>query len=229
MPTLAAVIPAAGSSRRFGRDKLAADLDGRSVLQRALDPFLARSDVARIAIVTADELAARACLAEPIDSRVTFCTGGPSRAHSVRQGVLALGPTADYIAIHDAARPLLTQGLIDRTLAAALEHGAAVGALPVHLTIKEADGPLPAPVRRTIPRQRLWAMQTPQIIRRQTLLEAFACCPIPLEQVTDDVQLVELAGGPVWLVPGEDQNLKITTPADLLLARQLLDQLVQGE
>ena len=128
----------------------------------------------------------------------------------------------DAIAVHDAARPLVSQGLIGRVLSAAFEHGAAAAALPVHLTIKQAIGPLPAPVQRTLPRHQLWAMQTPQIMRQSDLLEAFDACPIPLSEVTDDVQLLELAGKPVWLVEGEERNLKITTAMDLQMAESLV-------
>ena len=116
----------------------------------------------------------------------------------------------------------MSQELIDRTLAAAVEHGAAVPALPVKLTIKQATGPLPAQVERTVPRDTLWAMQTPQVMRRAALLDAFERCPIPLDQVTDDVQLLELPGDDVWLVPGDERNLKITTPMDLKLAELLI-------
>jgi 2-C-methyl-D-erythritol 4-phosphate cytidylyltransferase len=119
-------------------------------------------------------------------------------------------------------RPLVSQELIDLTFAAAQEHGAAVPALQVNFTVKEATGPLPALVKRTVPRQELWAMQTPQVMRRADLAEAFARCRASLEQVTDDVQLLELAGKEVWLVPGEERNLKITTPIDLIIARTLL-------
>lgn len=128
----------------------------------------------------------------------------------------------EWVAVHDAARPLISQELIDRTLAAAMEHGSAVPAMPVTLTIKQAAGPLPARVDRTIPRQNLWAMQTPQIARREDLEDAFAKCVLPLEQVTDDVQLLELSGREVWLVSGEERNLKITTPLDLTIAAMLL-------
>jgi 2-C-methyl-D-erythritol 4-phosphate cytidylyltransferase len=118
---------------------------------------------------------------------------------------------------------LVSQDLIDRTLTAAATHGAAVPALAVSLTIKQAHGPLPARVEKTIPREHLWAMQTPQIMKRAELLNAFKNCPIPLAQVTDDVQLIELAGGQVWLVAGEERNLKITTPMDLKIAELLLE------
>jgi 2-C-methyl-D-erythritol 4-phosphate cytidylyltransferase len=113
---------------------------------------------------------------------------------------------------------LISPQLIERTLVAALQHGSAVPALSVTLTIKQASGPLPAKVERTVPRQALWAMQTPQIMRRADLLDAFARCPLPLDQVTDDVQLLELIGKPVWLVEGEERNLKITTAIDLRVA-----------
>ena len=124
--------------------------------------------------------------------------------------------------MHDAARPLVSQELITRTLAAAVERGAAVGALPVAQTVKEASGPLPAPAARTVPRAKLWTVQTPQIMRRAELLAAFESCPLPLEQVTDDLQLIELAGKPVWLVEGEERNIKVTTPTDLRIAEMLL-------
>jgi len=138
-----------------------------------------------------------------------------------RAAAEASSPEIEWLAIHDAARPLVSPALIDRTFTAAIHHGAAAAALPVHLTIKEAAGPLPAAVRRTIPRRMLWAMQTPQVMRRRDLLEAFASCPIPLADVTDDIQLLELAGKPVWLVEGEERNLKITTPMDLQIAEML--------
>src|SRR5690606_37778407 len=105
--------------------------------------------------------------------RRTFCPGGPSRAHSVLSALEQVPADVQWVAVHDAARPLVSQALIDRTLMAAIEHGAAVPALPVALTIKRATGPLPAPVQATVPRHELWAMQTPQIMRRSDLLEAF--------------------------------------------------------
>jgi 2-C-methyl-D-erythritol 4-phosphate cytidylyltransferase len=93
--------------------------------------------------------------------------------------------------------------------------------MPVALTVKRA-GQVPGPIDCTVPREHLWAMQTPQIARRSDLLEAFDRCPIPLEQVTDDLQLLELIGRPAHLVPGEERNLKLTTPIDLRLAELLL-------
>jgi 2-C-methyl-D-erythritol 4-phosphate cytidylyltransferase len=135
----------------------------------------------------------------------------------------------EWVAVHDAARPLVSAAVIDRTLEAAARYGAAVPALPIVPTIKQADGPLPAKVQRTIPRHTLWGVQTPQIARRAALQLAYETCPLPLEQVTDEAQLLELSGHDVWLVPGEERNLKITTPEDLRVARALLGKQEERE
>ena len=219
MPTFAAILPAAGSSTRYGgpRNKLFEMLSGQTVLERSVAAFQGRPDVGLIVVPTRGSL-------ELPGPRLKICAGGSSRAESVLLALREVPPDIEWVAVHDAARPLISQVLIDRTLAAAVEHGAAVPALPVHLTIKQATGPLPAKVERTIPRHTLWAMQTPQIMRRAALLEAFAHCPLPLEQITDDVQLLELVGAPVWLVEGEERNLKITTASDLKIAEMHLAQ-----
>ncbi|MDQ3441508.1 MAG: 2-C-methyl-D-erythritol 4-phosphate cytidylyltransferase [Planctomycetota bacterium] len=216
MPKFAVILPAAGLSTRFGgpRSKLAESLQGQTVLDRSIAAFTGRDDVETVLIATRD--------ASVTLENVVCCQGGTSRTESVRNALRIVPPHIEWVAVHDAARPLVSQALIDRTFAAAVEHGAAVPALPVTLTIKQATGPLPAKVERTIPRDRLWAMQTPQVMRRTALLDAFDRCPIPLDQVTDDAQLLELAGHDVWLVAGEERNIKITTPLDLKLAEILL-------
>jgi 2-C-methyl-D-erythritol 4-phosphate cytidylyltransferase len=218
MPHFALILPAAGKSTRFGgpRNKVLEFLGPQRVMVHAMAPFLARTDLARVQIACADPAELMPML--PTDPRIHCCTGGPSRAHSVLEALKKVPEDVQWIAVHDAARPLISAELIDQTLKAAEQYGAAVPALAVTLTIKQAHGPLPAPVERTIPRHSLWAMQTPQIMRRTALLDAFARCPIPLEQVTDDVQLLELAGHAVWLVPGEERNLKVTTAVDMVLA-----------
>ena len=224
MPDLAVILPAAGRSVRFGggRDKLLEPLAGRAVIAHAVGAFLARADVGAVVLPTnqRDRL-------EPVlgagDSRITFCDGGASRADSVLSALRNVSERFEWVAIHDAARPLVSQDLITRTFAAARERGAAVPALPVTLTVKQAHGPLPARAERTIPRHTLWAMQTPQIMRRTDLLTAYESCPLPLAEVTDDTQLLELAGREVWLVEGEERNLKITTATDLRLAEMWLE------
>jgi 2-C-methyl-D-erythritol 4-phosphate cytidylyltransferase len=229
MPEFAAILLAAGKSTRFapsslgglGRNKLLELLRKNTVFERSLwalwnhefcdEIFIPAGDPEIVDLIRSQ--------GEPITSDLHICAPGETRAHSVLSALREIPTKYEWVAIHDAARPLVSMSLIDRTLAAAVEHGAAAPALPMNLTVKQAKGPLPARVERTIPRADLWAMQTPQIVHREELLEAYKTCPIPLEQVTDDVQLLELAGKEVWLVPGDEQNLKITTYADLRLAR----------
>ena len=229
MSSLAVILPAAGRSARFGggRDKLLEPLEGRAVVSHAVGAFLARQDVALIVLPTNQRDAIEAALAGqrgPLDSRVRFCDGGASRAESVLSALRIVPEGIEWVAVHDAARPLVSQALIDRTFEAARKHGAAVPALPVALTIKQASGPLPARVERTVPRQTLWAMQTPQIMRRADLLAAYASCTLPLAEVTDDTQFLELAGCEAWLVEGEERNLKITTSNDMRLAALWLNE-----
>jgi 2-C-methyl-D-erythritol 4-phosphate cytidylyltransferase len=228
MPQFSVILPAAGRSTRFGGpvSKLFQMLADRPVLAWTLATFAGREDVHEIVVATCDVAGIEQCAASlKADQRrkVRTCEGGSCRAESVRSAARASSHSSEWLAVHDAARPMASQAMIDRTFAAALKYGAAAAALPVHLTIKDAEGPLPARAQRTIPRQRLWAMQTPQVMRRDVLLEAFDGCPIALADVTDDAQLLELAGKEVWLVEGEERNIKITTALDLKFAGLLLN------
>lgn len=225
MPELAVILPAGGSSRRFGggRNKLLESMGDQTVLGHSLQAFADRADVSQVIVAVSPGFPP---LAD--HGKLLSCRGGPSRAHSVLNALRRVPEDIKWVAIHDAARPLVSQSLIDRTFAAAREHGAAVPALPVALTIKQATGPLPAAVQRTVPRHELWAMQTPQIMSRAALLKAYETCPLPLEQITDDAQLLELAGQEVWLVGGEERNLKITTALDLEIARLVLAKQDEG-
>jgi 2-C-methyl-D-erythritol 4-phosphate cytidylyltransferase len=220
------IIPAAGRSVRYGgQNKLLEPLGGKPVVARAVGAFLGRPDVVAVILAAPVDDFSEIQLAlghVAGDKRVTFCVGGDCRAESVRNALQQAPAEAQWVAVHDAARPLISQALIDRTFAAAITHGAAVPALPVALTIKQAAGPLPAKVVRTIPRHDLWAMQTPQAMRRADLEAAYETCPLPLAEITDDAQLLELAGKEVWLVTGEERNLKITTPADRRIAEMHL-------
>ena len=229
MLPFAVILPAAGQSARFGTtNKLLAPLRGEPVIIHSLRAFLSRSDVPLIVVPThlegeITEVALTDVKVAISTGRILFCRGGPSRAESVLEALRHLPREIEWVAVHDAARPLLSQGLIDRTLSLAHKHGAAVPALPVTLTIKAASGPLPALVTKTIPRDTLFAIQTPQVMRHADLVAAYSQCPIPLASVTDDVQLLELAGMETWLAAGEDRNIKITTAMDLRLA-ELFDE-----
>lgn len=232
MPRFAVILPAAGASTRFGPrpNKLFAPLrDGLPVIACTLEGFLGRDDVQVIVVATPpggfrssdDHPALRQALADP---RVRLCDGGTSRAESVRNALAEVARSVEWVAVHDAARPLVPSVVIDRTLEAAVRYGASIPALAVVPTIKQADGPLPAKVQRTFPRHTLWAVQTPQVMRRAALESAYSTCPVPLDQVTDEAQLLELSGQDVWLVQGDERNIKITTPDDLHAARAFLDQ-----
>jgi 2-C-methyl-D-erythritol 4-phosphate cytidylyltransferase len=228
MPRFALILPAAGASARFGSNKLFETLGDAPAVAHTLRAFLGRGDVEAIVVATPPASPwldiSQALRWQLADERIRRCDGGPSRAHSVRNALAHVPANVEWVAVHDAARPLVSAALIDRTLEAAVRYGAAVPALPVVPTIKQADGPLPAKVQRTVPRQSLWGIQTPQVMRRAALEAAYAACPLPLEQVTDEAQLLELSGQEVWLVAGEERNLKITTPDDLRVARAYLDR-----
>jgi 2-C-methyl-D-erythritol 4-phosphate cytidylyltransferase len=215
MPDFAVIMPAAGSSTRFGGkgSKLLEMLAGRTVLAHSLAAFTRRADVKCIVVAASPAIQSHL----PASPLIHVCDGGTCRAGSVLCALRQVPADIEWVAVHDAARPLVSQDLIDGTLAAAIEHGAAAPAM----TVRQTDAPLPAVSRGVVPRHRLFGMQTPQIMRRTHLLDAFEKCPIPLEQVTDDVQLLELAGQEVWLVSGQESNLKITTPTDMLLAQSL--------
>ncbi|MGN6725444.1 MAG: IspD/TarI family cytidylyltransferase, partial [Tepidisphaeraceae bacterium] len=211
MPSVAVILPAAGRSVRYGRDKLAETIAGRSVYARSAGAFLDRlgRDVACVVFVLPPGADPRTVLPPDLLERVEealtesasdakrqeilFAHGGASRAESVLNGVRAVPAEIPFVAVHDAARPLVSATLIERTFAHAIEHGSAIPALPVKLTIKQAQGPLPAKVQQTLPRASLWELQTPQVVRRQDLLSAYAACQVPLEQVTDDAQVLETA------------------------------------
>lgn len=226
--TLGVIITAGGSSTRFGADKLAAPLAGMTVLERSLAAFTSFEchEVRLGRIVVAVPLGAATSIAGCAGANpIVRChaVGGASRAMTVLNALRHVEEDCDWIAVHDGARPLASPELIQRVMAAALEHGAAAPAVPVTSTIKQGGPSLPTLAARTLPRSTLWSMQTPQIMRRADLLDAFARCPIALDQVTDDAQLLELVGRPVILVAGDERNLKITTPLDLTLASLLIE------
>lgn len=229
MDRFVVIIPAAGQSTRFGggRNKLLETLGGKTILWRTLRAFMGRSDVSGIVLATQlpqeDWMQDDREMEERLRSGwLRICAGGDSREASVRNGLELVPSDVEWVAVHDAARPLASVELIDRVFAAAVRYGAAAPAQPMTATIKQAVGPLPAPVAATVPRDTLWAMQTPQAMRREALASAFAHCPVPLAQVTDDTQLLELAGQTVWLVVGNETNIKITTEFDLQVAEALL-------
>lgn len=224
-PDLAVVLPAAGRASRFGGDKLALDLNGRSVLDRAVGLFLDRADVATVVVATdrPDELRTILSPERHNHDNLAWCPGGEHRQATVANALRLLelrSPPPRFVAVHDAARPLASRELVDRVLAAARETGAAIPGVPVTDTIKRVTSGL---VADTPPRNELVAVQTPQIARLDWLLSALET-ERDLASLTDDAQLLERAGRPVAVVAGEATNLKLTHPADAARARAILSE-----
>jgi 2-C-methyl-D-erythritol 4-phosphate cytidylyltransferase len=219
-PTMAAVVVAAGRSRRFGRDKLFMSLGGWPVLTWSLRVFEASSVVSSIVLVLGeDRLADGRNLLEQYRWRKLqdVCVGGRRRQDSVWNGVQRVAEDVEWVAVHDGARPFITVELIERGFGVAREIGAAVAAVPIKDTVKVVErGQL---IERTPPRATLWAAQTPQITRRQHLIDAYISNDGA--DATDDAEILERAGRPVAVFESSYENLKITTREDLAVARHL--------
>ena len=208
-----ALIVAAGSGERLGapRPKAFVTLAGKPMVEWSVEALRATPEVGEIVVALPGGAAA--------PEGTVGVPGGAVRSASVRAALDAAGAD-DHVVVHDAARPLVTPDLVERTLAALGGADGAIAAAPVTDTIKEAgaDGT----VRATLDRARLWAVQTPQAFRRTALEEALAVDDATLAAATDDAWLVERAGGTVRVVSAPPENLKVTTPADLRRAEALL-------
>ena len=220
---LTAIIVAGGSSRRMGFDKTFALLDGRPVIAHSVATFASADCVTDVIIVgredRLDEI--RAATGEPGSGKLrAIIAGGVHRQDSVAEGLKRISATTEFVAVHDAARPLLTPAEVERVYAAAREHGAASLASPVADTLKRADEN--HLVCGSVDRERLYAMQTPQIFAGQLLLDAYAQVAATKLAITDEVSAVEALGRKVVLVPNEEFNFKITYPPDLALAELVL-------
>lgn len=207
--TATAVIVAAGASTRMGFDKLACRLGGKTVLRRSVQAFDAHPLITELVVVTGpDDALARAAL-QGCAKPAALVRGGATRAQSVKNGVLAA--TGQLVAIHDAARPFVSEAVITAALQKAAQTGAAAPAVPVKDTVKVADGQ--GLVQATPARSTLYAVQTPQCFDRALYLRAAQAAAGA--DVTDDCQLIERLGLPVALTQGSYENYKITTPEDL--------------
>lgn len=215
-----AIVVAAGQSRRMdGQDKLFLPLLGRPLLSYTLD-ILQRVHLVRevVLVLSQSDLdRGKALVAERRFHKVTsVCLGGPRRQDSVRLGLQALSP-CDWVVVHDGARPCVEPELVERGLEEARKWGSAVAAVPVHDTLKIADGQ--GRVVTTMDREGLWTAQTPQVFPSEILRAAHEQSD---ETATDDAALVERLGRPVHLYTGSHANIKVTTPDDLLMAEAVL-------
>ena len=224
-PFVSAVIAAGGSSTRMGgENKLLAELDGIPVLARTLMAFQANENVDEIVLVARDDLLVTyANLARAYDIVKTrqVVAGGATRAESVWKGVTACDPKSDIVLVHDGARPLVPQSVIDRVIEGVQSSTCAAAAVPVTDTIRRFDKD--KGFYQLVPREELRAMQTPQGADRKLLAAALQHCVENKLEVTDDVAaLTELGANPA-LVDGSYRNIKITTKEDLAIAASLLE------
>lgn len=216
-----AIIVASGSSRRMGFDKLTATLDGKPVLQRTIEAFVAADEIDSIIVVCpADRWHQLNNL--PDVKPITRVDGGEARQDSVLAGLNALPADADWVAVHDGARPLVSATDIDHCINAAREHGAATLARPATETMKRSDqqGFCTEPVSR----EQLWCMETPQVFNKEQLRLAYLEVTAKAITCTDEVSAVQTIGGRVKFIEPSRPNPKVTTPADLTLAAALLKQ-----
>lgn len=227
MSKFAVILPAAGRSSRF-RDqyykKPFAPLENRAVWLHAVDKFLNRNDVKQVLLVISPE--DRESFFSKFGANIAVLgvevvEGGAERTDSVANALARVQADIDFVAIHDAARPCVAETWIDEVFAAAAKTGAAILGVPVTSTLKRVAKD--QTIQETVARADLWEAQTPQVFRRQLLIDAYA--RRGREPATDDAQLVERLGHKVAIVSGSPMNIKITTRDDLRLAAHLLKAL----
>jgi len=226
MSNFAVILPAAGRSTRFEaknrRKKPFVDLNGRPVWVRAAEAFVNRDDVTQtLIVVSPDDLE---WFKEKFRPNLAFMdisivAGGAERADSVENALQQVRDDIDFVAVHDAARPLIASVWIDAIFAAAETSGAAIPALKVASTVKQVNDQ--QQIETTVPRDQLWLAQTPQVFARELLFEAYA--KRDHFQATDDAQLIEQLGHAIAIVEGSPMNFKITTAEDFKMAEAIIN------
>ena len=216
---VSALIAAGGRGARFGaaQPKQFLSLAGRSILERSVDAFRNCDVITDVVVAVPPDVAENppASLRAGVKP-IEIVAGGARRQDSVANAFARVVDRADIVVIHDAARPFVTDDIIRRTVAAAVESGAAIAAIAAHDTVKRANAN--RLVTATLPREEIFLAQTPQAFRTAVLKDALALA----SDATDEAMLAEQAGHPVQIVEGDPRNLKITTPADLVVAERLL-------
>ena len=202
------------------------EMEGKSVLTHTVEKFSGMGNFfGRIAIVVPPE-SVETCRMEfsrygfEHSEHLLFVAGGSQRQDSVYRGLLSLGQDIETVVIHDGVRPFVSDGLIKKLALLARKVGAAIPAIPLKDTLKEVDGE--GRVLRTLPREGLYLVQTPQCFRREVIWDAHRKAARDKHQATDDASLVENCGYPVMIVPGEPCNIKLTTVEDLTWAKMFL-------
>lgn len=253
MLTIGVIIPAAGNSKRFGnKDKLAEDFGGRPLLLRTVEFFTKREEV--IEIIVAGPPATLDVFKDKFGPALSFhgvkiiAGGNNHRWESVNEALQSISDKPDRIAVHDAARPALSDVLFDRLILASSSFDAVAAALPISGTVKRVESQTTTVgddddiadsilgestqakvtahrVKETLDRNALWELQTPQIFDQSLLRRGYA--QENLAGVTDDAEVIEKLGEPVHLIEGDNRNIKVTTKEDLQLVKSILG--VKGE
>ena len=221
-PLCAAVVAAAGSSSRMGEDKIMLSLGEEPVIVRTVRALERSELISEIVIVTREALVplvAELCKDYSFTKVTKVIRGGASRLESVMLGVKEVTSDPKLIAVHDGARPFVSVNVIDSAIRQAEKSGAAAPALPVKDTVKEVRDGL---VERTVDRAPLRAVQTPQVFDADLIRAALQKALEDKAEVTDDCSAVERLGMKVVLTEGAEENFKLTTPGDLMLARGLV-------
>jgi 2-C-methyl-D-erythritol 4-phosphate cytidylyltransferase len=208
---IAVIIAAGGSGKRMGHPKQFLPLAGKAVVEWTIEVFRKIKAVGQIVLAVSEDDLERAK-----NLGVTVVAGGEERGNSVKNGLKAISPDCDLVIIHDGARPLITPDIIEKAISEAKEHGAAVVGVPVKDTIKRVGDDLM--IKETVDRQALWQAQTPQVFKYEIITRAYA----KKRSATDDAKLVEDLGIKVKIVMGSYENIKITTPEDLIVAEAIL-------
>jgi 2-C-methyl-D-erythritol 4-phosphate cytidylyltransferase len=220
---LSAIIVAGGSSQRMGFDKLFAVIAGEPVMAHSIRAFDRTSSVSEIVVVAREqshEAIRKIISASGFTKVAQIVRGGERRQDSVRAGLDAIDENANYVAVHDAARPLVTPDQIERAFEQCCVHSAASLAQPVNDTLKRADAELS--VVGSVDRHQLWAMQTPQMFERRLIQDAYREVYTEDILITDEVSAVERLGHKIALVFNDDFNFKITYARDLPVADFIL-------
>ena len=223
-PSCSVVVVAAGTSSRMGFDKVLAEVGGLPVIVRCLQSLQDAPNVNEVVVVTRTDLVpdvARLCQDYGLNKVVKVIRGGENRTQSARLGTLECDRKARLIAIHDGARPFVSVKVIEDAVVQAAANAAAAPAVPVKDTVKSARDGI---VEQTLERSALYAGQTPQVFDGDLIRAALQKALDDGVELTDDCAAVERLGMKVVLTPGDERNIKLTTPTDLLIGEVLLEE-----
>ena len=227
-----AIIVAAGKGRRMESsvNKVYIDLNGKKAIVRTLEAFQENHLINEI-ILMVNEKDIEYCKCEVVDFSVftkikNIVHGGVTRQESVRNGIDEISEQSEFVLIHDGARAMISQDIIERSIEGAIRYGAVSIGMPVKDTIKVTDKN--GFVINTLERSTLWAVQTPQVFKKDIILEAHKRAQELDIEATDDAMLVESLGYKLKLIEGSYENIKLTTPEDVIIARALIEDRERG-